>query len=302
MVGWPPGDQDSVYLPPETPARAASETEQRAALAAARVREGLPVSDEILTDILLKSRSDARAGIYTPAERDDIAADNDRVARARAVLRGAEEIDGGLQVCWMHGRRGIRLLLTAEHERYRRLLSDEIGADRVVVDHVTMTRRQLRALQARVHAETGELAAQGIFLIGYGQGIDGFTMEYLAWDPDAAQAILRSRYGESVVLRCRGATAHTFRLFPFASWHAERDELHVFYGLPRNGERPGGCQFIEDDKSVVVALSITDWRGAKTLIGGFTPCHATVRLARPLGDRVVIDDSANRVRPHWTHT
>lgn len=78
--------------------------------------------------------------------------------------------------------------------------------------------------------------------------------------------------------------------------------LHVFYGLQHNGERPGSCQAFEDDNAVVVSLTVSDWHGAKTLIGGFTPSHATVELSRPLGDRVVIDDSANRVRPHWTQT
>jgi hypothetical protein len=45
---------------------------------------------------------------------------------------------------------------------------------------------------------------------------------------------------------------------------------------------------------------IKDRRGWKTFVGGFTPSHATIALARPLGGRVVIDDSANRARPHWT--
>jgi hypothetical protein len=56
----------------------------------------------------------------------------------------------------------------------------------------------------------------------------------------------------------------------------------------------------ETESIVLVALTILDRRGAKRLIGGFTPSHATVRLAHPLGDRVVIDDAHNRVRPHWT--
>ena len=50
---------------------------------------------------------------------------------------------------------------------------------------------------------------------------------------------------------------------------------------------------------MIVALTILDWRGAKTLIGGFIPSHATVRLDSPVGDRVVIDDAENRARPHW---
>ena len=51
---------------------------------------------------------------------------------------------------------------------------------------------------------------------------------------------------------------------------------------------------------MIVALTILDWRGAKTLVGGFTPLHATVKLRSPLGARAVIDNSENSARPHWT--
>jgi hypothetical protein len=180
------------------------------------------------------------------------------------------------------------------------VLGEQIGTDRVIVQRVAMSERDRQALQARLLSERDELEEMGIFSGMSGAGIDGFEIEYTAWDPEAAERTLRERYGESVNRRWRGATLHTFSPFPFASWHAEDDQLHVFYGLPHNGERPGGCQAFEDERTVVVALTIKDWRGAKTLVGGFTPSHATVRLDRPLSDRVVIDDSANRVRPHWT--
>ncbi len=122
----------------------------------------------------------------------------------------------------------------------------------------------------------------------------------MVWDDAAAVAAPRSRFGDGAKLNYRGASEHTFSPFPFASWHAEDDLLHVFYGSPRNGERPVGCRAFENDRPVVVALTIEDWRGAKTAIGGFTPSHATGRLSRTLGDRIVIDDSHNRVRTHWT--
>jgi hypothetical protein len=49
-----------------------------------------------------------------------------------------------------------------------------------------------------------------------------------------------------------------------------------------------------------VSLTIKDWRGAKTLVGGFIASHATVQLREPLGDRSVIDGADNRARPHRT--
>lgn len=302
MSGWPPTDKNSVYLPPAISAPPVSEVERRAQIAAARIREGLSVSDEILSEILSSPYSASDVGIFTPAERADIEGDYDRVERARAVLADAESIQGGLQVCWVNGQRAIRTLLIAEHDHYRRLLSEQLGAERVVVDRAVMTEPQQRHLQERLHEQSSELAEEGIWLTQTGQGIEGFVIHYLAYDPQAAEATLRERLGEHVILCYQGATNHTFSPFPFASWHAEDDQLHVFYGVPHNGERPAGCQAFEDEHAVVIALTIKDWRGAKTLIGGFTPSHATVQLSRPLGERAVIDDSANRVRPHWTQT
>ena len=46
--------------------------------------------------------------------------------------------------------------------------------------------------------------------------------------------------------------------------------------------------------------SVLDWLGPKTLVGAFTPEHATVELAAPVAERVVVDNADNRARPHWT--
>ena len=72
----------------------------------------------------------------------------------------------------------------------------------------------------------------------------------------------------------------------------------MFYGLPRNGERPGCCEAFETESAVIVSLRILDLRGAKTLVGGFIASHATIQLRAPLGNRSVIDDAENRPRPH----
>jgi hypothetical protein len=114
------------------------------------------------------------------------------------------------------------------------------------------------------------------------------------------ERVLRDRFGEFATIRYQGASNHSFRRFPFGSWLADKDRLHVFYGLPHNGERPGGCQAFETESGVIVSLTILDWRGAKTLIGGFIPSRATVQLREPLGDRIVTDDAENRSRRHWT--
>jgi len=299
MARWPGSDAKAVYVPAPVPATRETAAELRARIAAARVREGLNVSDEILALIVGDSAESSSPGIFTPDERADIGGDGDRVARARAVLEGAGEVLGGLEVCWVGGRRGVRVLVTAELARYRRLLSEQIDPARLVIERTSVSERELAGLADRVRSATDALAAEGIFPVMYGPTIGGFEIEYLAWDRDRAERLLRERFGEMVNLRYRGATLHTFRVFPFGSWLAEEDRLHVFYGLPRNGEQPASCQAFEDDRVVVVALTIRDWRGGKTLVGGFTPAHATVQLNARLGDRVVIDDAENRARPHW---
>ncbi|MGO9960040.1 MAG: hypothetical protein ACLP50_29370 [Solirubrobacteraceae bacterium] len=65
-------------------------------------------------------------------------------------------------------------------------------------------------------------------------------------------------------------------------------------------DRGGLGRPVETERAVIVSLTILDWRGAKTLIGGFVPSRATVVLREPLGARTVIDDAENRSRPHWT--
>lgn len=214
MSGWPPRDRESVYVPAAIPASPQSEVEQRAALAASRVREGLSVSDEILSEIL-GAECSTRVGIYTPAEREDIFGDRERVALAQAVLGDAEDVLGGLQVCWVDGRRGVRVLLTAEHERYRERLSERLGVERVVVERAAMNERDVRRLQASIRAQSSELEQQGVFLTRHGKGLDGLEIEYLAWDPVSAEVTLRERFGDEVTLRYRGASNHTFSEFPF---------------------------------------------------------------------------------------
>jgi hypothetical protein len=283
------------------PAPSPSPLEVRARLASARVRQGLPVSEPVLSSILARGPGGLdQTGIYTDAEQQDIYGDNERVALAQALLADAEHVLGGLEVCWHDRRRGVRVRLTGELDRYRRLLCEAIGSDRVVIDAAEFTEAELRTRGREVAAQSQELAAEGIFLTRHGMGVDGFVIEYLAADFERADRVLQARFGDFATIRYQGASNHTFRSFPFGSWLSNEDQLHVFYGLPRNGERPEGCEAFETESAVIVSLKILDWRGAKTLVGGFIPSHATVQLRAPLITRAVIDDAENRSRPHWT--
>lgn len=302
MQEWPSADQHAVYIPPARAPEPESDAETRARIAGARIREGLGVSDEILSEIIA-GQADSGPGassIFTDAEQEDIYGDSDRVARAREVLAGAEDVFGDLQVCWHHGRRGVRVLLTGEHDRYRRLLSQVIDPERLVIDSAKVTEVELHARRRDVMAQTEPLAEQGILLTRHGSGVDGFEIAFLAADEARGTRVLQERFGDFATIRYDGASNHTFRSMPFGSWLADEEQLHLFYALPRNGERPGGAHVFETEHAVIVALTVLDWRGAKTLVGGFIAAHATVQLKAPLGDRVVIDDSENRARPHWT--
>jgi hypothetical protein len=165
-----------------------------------------------------------------------------------------------------------------------------------------LTEEQIERQSDAVFEQMGELAALGIELLGSSLKPTGeIEVKYMAGDQHAVEQVFRERFGWIVRPRWEGASrAHTFTAFAFGSWLSEEDRLTVFYGLPLNGQRPGGCLAFETEQAVIVSLQILSPRGYRTLLGGFTAPHATVRLKRPLGQRVVIDDSANRARPHWT--
>ena len=173
-----------------------------------------------------------------------------------------------------------RVPATEEHE----------GVPTMVPEH------ELRVLNERIQRHGRELANDGIVLVPY--SADG-QIRYFSLDQQTAESLLRERFGAQAALKYLGASLHVLRAHPFGSWLVDGRSLHLFYGLPRNGEEFAGCVVAERKDCVLVSLSILDWLGAKTLIGGFIPCHATVTLDGELDDRNVIDNFDNRVRSHW---
>ena len=302
MVTWPEEDRPVVYIPPLIPGDPETPDALRVRLGTARLREGLSADDERLSEILRSgySADPERAGIYTRAEQQDIYGDHERVEAARAVLADAGDEFGGIAVCWREGRRGIRVQLTGELDRWRERLVAVIDPARLVIEQVSHGEAELRRRGEQVRAQSEQLAAEGIHVTRSRITVDGFVIDYLAADRVHAEQRLQERFGDFATIRYAGASHDTFTACPFASWLAEGNWLHVFYGLPCNGEQPAGCQAYETDTAVLVALTIKDWRAAKTLIGGYTAAHASVQLHQPLGNRVVIDDAGNVARPHWT--
>jgi hypothetical protein len=54
-------------------------------------------------------------------------------SRGRGALADADGVVGGIEVCWLGNRRGVRVLLTDRLEHYRSVLSRALGADRVAI-------------------------------------------------------------------------------------------------------------------------------------------------------------------------
>jgi hypothetical protein len=297
---WPPDDVAAIYEVPRERATPETPIEQRAQLAAERVRDGMPVSDALLDAVLAELERDPSLGSMTETEYAEYYASTERAGAAREVLEAFGDVFGDLSHDRRDGRDVVRVRVTAKLEDVRAALVERLGAEFVVVERAAITEAEGDALTDRVFEQRDALKAEGVFVTGGSHDADGAQITYFAADQARAEALLRERFGDAIHPRYQGAGLHRFRPFPFASWHADGKRLHVFYALPLNGERPGGCLAHETDDSVTVALLIRDWRGWKTLVGGFTPAHATVALTRPLDGRVVIDDSVNQARPHWT--
>ena len=123
MMDWPgPGDRGA-YVPAAVQPDPETKRELRARIVAARVREGLSVSDEILSQIVEGSDSvPGGPGVHTPSEREDTDGDHERVAGTRAVLADAEDLVAGIALSWADARRAVRVLLTGELDRYRAAL------------------------------------------------------------------------------------------------------------------------------------------------------------------------------------
>ncbi len=277
-----------------------TDVDPAARIARHRLDSGLPVSSEIVSAVLAKNARDGRNGSYTDAEEQDIFRDHERRDKAQAVLAHAENVLSSIEVCWLNGQRAVRVWLTAEHDRYRDLLTGALGPDRVLVEQTRYTARESREFHERVRADSSELAEQGIYLSSFGPTRDGVDVAYYAADFVLADKLLHDRYGAFAHIRYEGASPYTIRDHPFGSWHDAGNQLHLFYALPHNGEQPGSATAVERNGSLIVSLTIVDWRGAKHLKGGFTPSHLTIDLSEPLGNRQVIDNCENRARPHWT--
>jgi hypothetical protein len=238
---------------------------------------------------------------FTPEERQEsYEFDHELPGRieAAAVERGAEV--GGVALAWLNGKQAIEIWIKEDVEHYRDLLTTQFGAEPIIVSQARYSQRELSEFQERVSQDQTMLADLGIDLHSSGPHHDGLHVDYFAADQPRAEALLRDRYGPMVIPNWIGSSAEVEEPQTFGSYISEGTTLTVFYALDINADRPGNCTVQEYADRVVVSLTILAWKGARTLVGGWRPSHASVELSRPVGDRTVIDAAAGVARPGWT--
>lgn len=295
---------------------------------------GLPIDDatlERVADAVMDPEYPVPGGYYTAEE----LADDERVEEARSVpwgvvvdgaqeltvkervnqrdddpfravgdyLRGHPEINGGTRLGWRDGRRTLFVGLVGDAEAHKAPLL-EIGGGRVVFERVPRTVTELEAVRERLRAERKLLEAEGfrplVVSTDHERGVVDVDLVGGS-DAAAAESYFAARYGDAVAVRWLGPSRHREVPHPFGSWTSEGRLLRVFFGLDHNGQRPGHAR-VEQESSerIVIALSRLQPLGVVTLIGGFRPQHADLKLREPVGGRAVIDASAGVARPSLT--
>jgi hypothetical protein len=300
MDKWPDSNQLGIYEPPRLPRPPTLAADRQAGIVSRRFEIGLPVTADIVSEVLAATGPNGRSGVYTDAEEADTYDGNERSDRAMEVLADADDVLAGIDLCWLQGRQAVRVWLTGELDHYRQLLIEALGAERVAVEQARYSIRESGELHGRVRTDEAELAEQGIYVTSSGASRDGVAVGYYAADFAFADRLLHDRYGAFARIRYKGASRDAIKNHPFGGWHATGNQLHVFYARPHNREQSGTATTLEQDDCVIVSLTIVDSLLPKRQGHRPTPSHLTIDLSQPLGTRTVIDNSENRARPHWT--
>jgi hypothetical protein len=169
------------------------------------------------------------------------------------------------------------------------------------IENVPAARRSAAALANEqlsdgISRDSDRLRAEGIHVQLLTPTADAVEVHYVAADEDAAGALLRRRYGERVRPIWIGPSTRAIEAYPFVSWMASAQDLRIFYRLEGDVEVVE-CKVREDEDAVIVSLRVSRPRGFELIPCEVTLCEATLKLARPLGERRVIDAADDKVRP-----
>jgi hypothetical protein len=308
---WPGPRDVAAYCPPVTypPQSPASERDLIDEAIEDRRESGLPTDRDSIHRAVENSRRadyEMPGRFLTPDEQADAEAFDRRLPEyAENVLSDAGAEIGWSAYCWRGGRRMIEITVKHDVEHYFELLLGELHPahrGRVILSPARHSERGLTVLSERIWDERDELRALGIDLAGCSHQHDALSIRFFSPDHERAERALAERYGPIVITEWLGPEPIAEEPCPFGSWIGEGRRLTVFYALPHNRERPGRCTASERPDRVIVALMILVPRGPRTLADGFRRSHATLQLAAPVGERIVIDAAENVQRLRWTGT
>jgi hypothetical protein len=202
MSVWPQGDDTAVFEPPRAPAVVPSPIEIKAQLAAARVRQGLPAGESELEDVLAQRASDdpwLQQTMFTRAEREEMDAEFLVDERVQELLHHDEGVLLRRKVDRENGRRVVTIYLSDDQDDIRRRLVEAVGTDRLSFRPARFTVEETERKTQAIWDESSDLEAAGIQLAGSSARPSGeISVDFMATDPEAAEQLLRERFGEIV--------------------------------------------------------------------------------------------------------
>lgn len=275
------------------------DADARERIRARREEDGLPVDEAILDRLVRGEGRTNEIEWLTDAEsEDDLRAERSRRAAADVVeayvAEHARDSYGGR---WAGPRGRLCVAFTANVDRHTEALRRRLPEPDVVqVERARHTEAELEALADRLFADDEELAALGLRLgiVGADVAEGVVRVEAQAEDPAAAERLLAERYGDAVRVDAIVTDAEMVEAVAWQLWdEPEPGVVRVHYAamavfVPERADVEEG----ED------AIRVTVFERAPGLVNtlGAANRSATVRLARPVGDRAVVDGATGRRR------
>ena len=199
---------------------------------------------------------------------------------------------------WLgYGRPEYHVAFARNVEEHRAALARLVPRAEVLHVHSsTHTRAELRELQDRIFDDRDELAAAGVKLIEGGIDVETNLIELgiAAPDPDAAAALIRSRYGPAVTCEWLGQDDTEAGPAPWMLWSLDASERLLTVHFKSASEAVlDRATVSEDEREVRVTVYV---RTPHIVVAIDKSLQATVELAQPLGNRRVVDGATGRVR------
>jgi hypothetical protein len=185
-----------------------------------------------------------------------------------------------------------------KHERALRALAPP-GAE-IRVGHAQYSTEALRQVGYAIYDAEEELAGIGLLIRGGERSeLEGRIIVHgITPDPEGATALLRDRFGPMVDFEWLGTETEEIVDVEWGTY-VEQTPTHLIVLYFTNAAyRPAGADVVEtDDRVTITVHELRDVATAETLAGSSR--EAEVDLARPVGDRTVIDGADGTPRYRW---